>query len=342
MTRPPRVGIVGPLLGTNPGWVTGQGEVLTEHLRGEGVDVQTASEVVGRAGRALDTFRRVRSWRGDVDVVVVLAYSGAAFALTDLGTRTAAGLGVPVVLWLHGGNLPAFAERHPRWAARVLQRVDALVAPSPYLARLGDLVGREVAVIPNVLPAPATPRLRERYRPTVLWMRTFHPLYRPDLAVAAFAELRARRPDATLTMAGQDKGELDATRRLVVDRGLADAVTFVGFLDPAGKTQAFTTHDLFLNTTRTDNAPVSLLEAAAHGLVVVSTPAGGIADLFTDGTDVLLAQDAAGLADALSTVLDDASLAARLSAGGRSLAEAATWSHVGPLWHSLLGRLTVG
>lgn len=335
-----RVGIVGPLLGTNPGWVTGQGEVLAEHLAGDGVEVRTASAVVGGPGRALDTFRRVRSWRGTVDVVVVLGYSGRAFALTDLGSRTAAQLDVPVILWLHGGNLPGFADRHTRWVARVLGQVDALVAPSPYLARLGARVGREVTVIPNVLPMPPAGRVREHGAPNVLWMRTFHPLYRPELAVAAFAELHRRRPAATLTLAGQDKGELEATRRLVARSGLEDAVTFAGFLDPAGKAEAFAVHDLFLNTTRIDNAPVSLLEAAAHGLVVVSTPAGGIADLFSDGIDVLLAEDAAGLAGALEAVLDDPPLAARLSAAGRRLAESATWPHVGPRWHALLDDLS--
>jgi glycosyltransferase involved in cell wall biosynthesis len=170
-------------------------------------------------------------------------------------------------------------------------------------------------------------------------MRTFHPLYRPDLAVAAFAELHRRRPSATLTLAGQDKGELQATRRLVDAAGLGAAVTFAGFLDRSAKAEAFAAHDLFLNTTRTDNAPVSLLEAAAHGLVVVSTPAGGIADLFTDGLDVLLAEDADALADAMEAVLDDPTLAERLSAAGRRLAESASWAQVGPRWHELLDDL---
>lgn len=339
MSEPLRIGIVGPLLGPNPGWVTGQGEVLAEHLSGDGVEVHTASAVVGRAGRALDTVRRVRSWRGSVDVVIVLGYSGGAFALTDLGARTARRLGVPVVLWLHGGNLPEFARRHPRWVARVLQRADALVAPSPYLAALGTVAGRRVTVIPNVLPAPPHVTARAHVEPRVLWMRTFHHLYRPDLAVAAFAALHRRRPEATLTLAGQDKGELDATRRLVAEAGLGDAVHFPGFLDPGAKAEAFATHDVFLNTTRVDNAPVSLLEAAAHGLIVVSTPAGGIGDLFTAGADVLLAEDADGLADAIDEVLDDPALAARLSAGGRVLAESAAWGHVGPLWHTLLRDL---
>lgn len=335
----PRVGIVGPLLGTNPGWVTSQGEVLAQHLARDGVVVHTASSVVGRIGRAVDTVRQIHSWRGEVDVVVVLGYSGPAFALTALGTYAAGSLGVPVVLWLHGGDLPVYTRRHPRWVARVFGRADRLVAPSSYLARLAESMGHTVEVIPNVLPDPAAPRSRDRVAPHLLWMRTFHPLYRPDLAVEAFALLRARRPEATLTMAGQDKGAVTATRALVEARGLDSAVRFAGFLDPEAKVDAFARHDVFLNTTRTDNAPVSLLEAAAHGLVVVSTPAGGIADVFTDGQDVLFAADSGGLAAAVERLLDDPALAAKLSAAGRDLAVSATWAEAGPRWHELLDGL---
>lgn len=339
---PTRVGVVGPLLGANPGWVVTQGEVLAEHLADDGLIVHTTSSVVPRVRRALDVVRTVSRWRGSVDVVVVLAFSGAAFSMTELGIRAARRLGVPVVVWLHGGNLPEFTRRHPRRVRRVLALADRLVAPSPYLARLGEAVGRVVEVIPNVLPVAAEATPRTSARPRVLWMRTFHPLYRPELAVETFARVRARHPDAHLTLAGQDKGGLEATRSRVVDAGIEDSVDFPGFLDPAAKARAFADHDVFLNTTRVDNAPVSLLEAAAHGLVVVSTPAGGIADLFDDGLDALLAPDAAGLAESIERVLTEPELAARLSAAALVLARGADWAEVGPRWHVLLRAVAGG
>lgn len=334
-----RVGIVGPLLGANPGWVVTQGEVLAERLAEDGLIVHTTSLVVPRVRRALDVTRTVSRWRGSVDVVVVLAFSGAAFSMTELGVRAAGRLGVPIVLWLHGGNLPEYTRRHPRRVRRVLDRAARIVAPSPYLAALGTAVGREVAVIPNVLPVAAEATPRTSARPQVLWMRTFHPLYRPELAVETFARVRARHADARLTLAGQDKGELGATRSLVAAAGLDGSVDFPGFLDAAGKTRAFADHDVFLNTTRVDNAPVSLLEAAAHGLVVVSTPAGGIVDLFDDGVDALLAPDADGLADSIERVLTEPEVAARLSAAALALARSADWAEVGPHWHHLLAEV---
>lgn len=337
----PRVGIVGPLLGRHPGWVVSQGERLAERLGDDGVTVRTTSERIGRAVRAADTARAIRSWKGEVDVVVVMVFSGPGFAMADLATRSAGALRVPVVLWLHGGNLPAFRRRHPRWADAVRRRAAAVVAPSPYLVDALGATGpgscRAPVVIPNVLAGACHPLVPRRpLRPRLLWMRTFHPLYRPEWAIDVLARLLDRCPDATLTMAGQDRGGLSTVRSKMHDAGLDQRVRFVGFLDAPAKDLAFADHDLFVNTSAADNAPVSLLEAAAHGLPIVSTAVGGIPDLFPDGRAALLADDPAGLAEAAVRLLDDADLAAALAGAAHERARESAWERVGPRWHHLL------
>ena len=125
-------------------------------------------------------------------------------------------------------------------------------------------------------------------------MRTFHEIYRPDLALRTLARLLPDHPGATLTMAGQDRGRLAETRRLAGGLGLAGAVRFAGFLDAEGKRREFPEHDIFLNTNRIDNAPVSVVEAAAFGLPVVATRVGGIPHLLRDGEEALLVPEAPG------------------------------------------------
>jgi len=340
-----RVGIVGPLLGHHPGWVISQGERLADRLASDGIVVRTTSGHIGRVARAADTVRAIHGWSGEVDVAVVMVFSGPAFAVTSLACRAARATGLPVVLWLHGGNLPDFAHRHPRWVGRVLGRARAIVAPSAYLARAVPTdadtdraagTGRPVMIIPNIIDTTVTPfTSRTPLRPRLLWMRTFHPLYRPEWAVETLLLLE-RFPDATLTMAGQDRGELAAVRSAAAAAGLADRVRFAGFLDAEGKERAFTDHDVFLNTTATDNAPVSLLEAAAHGLPIVSTAVGGIPDLFPDRVAAVLADDPQGLADGVSEVLTDVGLARSVSASAHERSCECTWERVGPRWHRLL------
>jgi glycosyltransferase involved in cell wall biosynthesis len=342
MTTAPRVGIVGPLLGGNPGWVTSQGEVLAAHLQSDGLVVQTTSDQPHRVRRAVDILTDVRRWRGTVDVGIVLAYSGGAFAMTDLATRSLRRLDVPIVLWLHGGGLPRFVTRHPRWAAAVFDRASRVVAPSSYLADIEPGRERTATIIPNVIPEPAPmPEDRGTVR-RILWMRTFHPLYRPELALETFALVLERFPDVRLTMAGQDKGSSLDVRRVITERGWAERVEVRGFLDPVAKAEVFATHDVFLNTSRVDNAPVSVLEAAAHGLVVVSTPAGGIGDLLPAGEAALFGEDAGDLAAAVERVLTDAALARRLAEGAGAVADRSRWASVGPQWHELLTGMVHG
>ncbi len=338
------MGIAGPLLGRHPGWVVSQGERLAAHLAEEGVAVRTTSSRIGRVSRAIDTVRSVWSWRHDVDLVVVMAFSGPAFVITSLATLTARAVRVPVVLWLHGGNLPRFAGDHPRWFTSIGRRAAVVVAPSPYLlGSVLDGVGtRPTAImIPNLVDVPTESfSQRAPLRPRLLWMRTFHPLYRPDWAVDVLSLLVSRFPEVRLTMAGQDKGQLPDVRAHAESSGLARRVHFAGFLDADQKASAFAEHDIFLNTTATDNAPVSMLEAAAHGLPIVSTAVGGIPHLFADRQAALLADDPEGLADAVAQLLADPALATDLATAAHRRAIGSTWEQVGPQWHRLIDELT--
>jgi glycosyltransferase involved in cell wall biosynthesis len=95
--------------------------------------------------------------------------------------------------------------------------------------------------------------------------------------------------------------------------------------------------EVFLNTNRVDNMPVSVLEACAMGMPVVSTAVGGVPDLLTDGVTGLLVpdNDHDAMAEAVLRLLRDPELAGRLSTNGRRLAESCSWSVVQPQWENL-------
>lgn len=324
----PRVGLVGPMLGSNPGWAVGQGEVLAGLLEREGWQVRTASSRVNRWLRLAEVATSPWRWRGRVDVLVLMVFSGPAFRLVEAASAAASRQGIPMILWLHGGNLVEFSHDHPERVRRVLSRGRIVVAPSEFLA---EPFGARV--IPNVVDLDQYPyRHRPTVNPKLLWMRTFHELYRPDLAL----DVLERLPGASLTMAGQDKGLLAEIRKRAEERGLD--VRFPGFLDAEGKRREFAEHDVFLNTNRVDNAPVSVLEAAAFGLPVVSTDVGGIPRLLRNREEALLVPegDAEAMAAAVRRLLEEPGLAGRLSAAGREVAERSSWERVKPLWEELL------
>jgi glycosyltransferase involved in cell wall biosynthesis len=261
--------------------------------------------------------------------------------MADLTSRMAAWLGKPVVMWLHGGALPEFSAKHPDRVRAVLARGACIVSPSPYLAHWAGELGFPAQVIPNLLQETYPFRLRSHVYPRLLWMRTFHDLYHPEMAVEVLARLRRRYPDASLTMAGQDRGLQQRVREYSASFNLNGSLRLPGFLSSAEKAAAFASHDIYLNTNRVDNTPVSLIEAASAGLPVVATRVGGIPYLLEDHRQALLVADgdSDAMAGAVEHLLEDPDLAARLSQSGYELAEQSRWDNVRARWLSLFEEL---
>jgi glycosyltransferase involved in cell wall biosynthesis len=326
------------MIGRRPGYVVTQGLVLHDHFARAGYETMATSSALGRLVRLADTVLTLVRARRKIDILVLDIYGGRSFVIEDVVTWLGRRFGLRLVLLLHGGALPGFMRSFPRWSRRVLRRGDAIVAPSDYLSRAARAQGFGCRIIPNLVDVSRYPyRHRPVLNPRLFWMRTFHPIYNPALAVRVLAALRAEFPGATLVMAGQDKGMEAEIRRLARTLGVDGAVRFPGFLDMAGKVREGSAADIFVNTSRVDNMPVAILEAGAMGLPIVSTTVGGIADLLRDGESGLLVpdDDADRMVAAIRGLLADPSLAARLSANGRALAECSGWERVRPQWESL-------
>jgi glycosyltransferase involved in cell wall biosynthesis len=315
---------------------------LAAHFRAAGYSVTAASGAESRYIRLLEIVRTLIRSRRVIDTVLLQVYSGRSFVVEDIASALARRFGHRIVMHLHGGSMPAFMARFPRWTRRVLSRADALVAPSPFLTRAVAERGLAACTIPNLVDASAYSfRQRGPVAPRLFWMRSFHANYNPVMALRVLSCVRAVLPEATLTMAGQDSGLESSVRYEAVRMGVADAVHFVGFLEFEGKTREGNAADIFINTNRIDNMPVSVIEACAMGLPVVSTDVGGIRDLLSDGVSGLLVadDDVQGMAGAILRLVREPGLAKRLSANGRRLAEASSWDQVRAQWEQLFVRL---
>lgn len=335
--------ILGPMLGRHPGLIPSQGETLASLFRTDGWHVVAASSHPTRAGRLLDIVKTVAWWGREAPIQVLNVFGGRSFLVEDIASALGRVMGQRIIMVLRGGALPDFISRFPRWSKRVIRRADVIVTPSEYLRRRFSSFGVASEVIPNVIPVESYPWMRRRtLRPRLFWMRTFHPIWNPEMAVRVLKDLQSDFPDASLVMAGENKyGNRVAVERIVAQLGLGAAVRFPGFLDLAGKVQEGSSADVFINTNRIDNMPVSVLEAMALGLPVVSTDVGGIRDLLEDGTTGLIVpdNDHAAMARAVRRLLSDQELAERLSMNGRALAEGCSWVRVRPRWERLIEQM---
>ncbi len=341
-----RLCFVGNMLGKNKGFITTQGQIVADLLAAdENYQIKCVSSKINRLPRMLDIVSTLIGQRRAFDAVIVEVYSGLSFVIAEAVSLICKINKIPLVLFLHGGNLPAFAEKNPSRLRRVLRRADFLVAPSGFLATELGGGGFAIRVIPNVLNIEDYSfRERRNIAPRLIWMRSFHEIYNPRMAIETICELRKKYPRATLVMAGKDKGLEGEMKSLTKMLDLKDAVRFAGFLDEPAKIREFSAADIYLNTNRIDNMPVSVLEARALGLPVVSTDVGGLRYLIDDGENGLLcrSENSEQMCRAVETLLEDAELTAKISRQGRILAENSAWSKVKKDWEKLFAEAERG
>lgn len=319
-------------------------EDLAVRLAERGWRVLTVSSQLNRVLRLADIVRSLYLNRHRFDIAHVDVYSGRGFLLAQIACRILRSLRKPYVLALHGGNLPNFASRHPDRVRRLLQSADAVTVPSRYLLQMFCSFRDDLEVIANPIDVSNYPfKLRERVEPRLVWLRAFNAIYNPSMAPRVVALLQREFPDTRLVMAGPDKGDgsLDEAMGVASRLDLSAMVKFAGAINKAEVPAYLRQGDVFLNTTRIDNTPVSVLEAMACGMPIVSTNVGGIPYLLEHEKTALLVPDGdvAGMASAVKRILTDSALARRLSSCAYDHVQSFDWQHVLPKWEALFNRL---
>lgn len=319
---------------------------LGERLAAKGWQVTFTSRMRARLPRVLDMLRTTFRSRSRYDVAQVEVYSGSAFIWAELVCALLKRLEKPVILSLHGGSLPAFARAHPSRVRKLLACARHVTSPSGYLAEAIGAYGVPVRVVPNPIEIGRYPwRRRERPEPKLVWLRAFHRTYDPEAMPRVMADLAVDVPDAEVTMIGPDKdGSLSRTRSLADKLSVGSRMHFPGAVAKQDVVGWLDRADVFVNSTTQDNTPVSVLEAMACGLPVVSTNVGGLPWLLEDGVSGLLVPPRRPdlLANAIRRVLREDGLAARLSEGARRRAGECDWSRVLPAWETLLREAAMG
>lgn len=338
--------VVGNFLSTALG-TRGVCEDLAVHLAGAGWKVFTTSDKPERIPRMLDMLLTTWRRRREYAVAQVDVYSGLSFVWAETVCFALGMMGKPYVLTLHGGNLPDFAKRWPRRVRRLLNSAKAVTTPSGYLLEKMAPYHSRLRLHPNPLNIGDYHfRLRRWPKPRLLWLRAFHQIYNPSLAAQVLGELAREFDGIHLTMLGRDKGDgsLEETKKAAADLLVSDVLSLPGKVDKAKVPDWLDRADVFLNTTHVDNAPVSILEAMASGLCIVSTNVGGVPYLLKDEHSALLVppDDYQAMSAAVRRILTEPGLAENLSRNARKEAEKFDWSVILPDWEDLLSSIAGG
>ncbi|TXI77683.1 MAG: N-acetyl-alpha-D-glucosaminyl L-malate synthase BshA [Flavobacteriales bacterium] len=263
----------------------------------------------------------------------------------------AEGLRLPFITTLHGTDI-TLVGRDPSFEPVItfsMERSDAVTAVSESLKQdtyTHFPLQREVQVIPNFVcvehyPHRPDPALRARYAPQgerlVVHVSNFRPVKRVEDVVTMFLALRQRIP-ARLLLIG-DGPERQRVETLCRRSGDCHAIQFLGKMTRPEEVMA--SCDLFALTSETESFGLAALEAMACGVPVVSTDAGGLAEVNIHGVSGLLSPvgDTAAMAANAATILADEATYQRYREGALEQARRFDLARILPLYEELYAQV---
>jgi colanic acid/amylovoran biosynthesis glycosyltransferase len=145
------------------------------------------------------------------------------------------------------------------------------------------------------------------------------------VTLRAFSTFLKQHPNAALTIAGEGP-LLPELQRFARELGVADRVSFTGFISQEQLREIYYRSHIFLHPSQTgcdgnqEGIPNSMLEAMATGLPVFATEHGGIPEAIENGVSGVLVpeRDDEALARALLSAAQDPGLLQRIGQAGGS------------------------
>ena len=314
-------------------------ETLGALLEQDGYKLYYASSKKNIVLRMLDMLWSVFKLRNKVDFILIDTYSTSNFWYAFLVGCLSKVVGKRYITMLRGGDLPNRLKNSPYLCKILFRNAYKNAAPSGYLLHHFEENGFTNTIhIPNTLEiGNYIYKERKIVVPHLLWVRSFARIYNPNMAVEVFKAIKNKYPEATLCMVGPEKdGSLAEAKLLAESYNLN--VTFTGKLSKKEWITLSEDYNLFINTTHFDNTPVSVMEAMALGLPVITTNVGGIPFLLDDHVDAVLVEDGSvdEMVGAIEEVCQDEDLARMLSKNARVKVERFDWEIVKEAWRNVL------
>jgi glycosyltransferase involved in cell wall biosynthesis len=239
-------------------------------------------------------------------------------------------LGLPLFVSFHGydvGQQDVLERFGPDYAALFHQAAGVFAVSDEMRGRLIEMgapahrtysipAGADCEMFAGGDPAAAPP--------VVIAVGRFVEKKAPQVTLEAFARAHADCPEARLVMIG-DGPLLASCTQLAASLGVAHAVRFTGSLphhrvaEEMRGARLFAQHSVRAASGDAEGTPVSIQEACATGLPVVSTRHAGIPEVVIVGETGLLVDegDVDGMAEQMVRLLSDPAYAAALGAAGQ-------------------------
>lgn len=237
--------------------------------------------------------------------------------------------GVPIILHLHGSEFAIFYENESgpvrKWLIRSLfnRASRVVVLSATWQAWVRSMCSNpSVLAIYNPVMLPELPTDWERRQAgRVLFLGRLGKRKGTYDLLDALALLRGRCPELKLLLGGD--GEIEQVARRAEQLQVVDQVSLLGWVSGADRGAHLASAKIYCLPSYNEGLPMSVLEAMAAGLPILSTPIGGIPEAVTDGVEGFLvpAGDIQALSDRLALLLGDDAAARRMGAAARHKVE---------------------
>ena len=224
-----------------------------------------------------------------VAIVHCHAAMRGSFWRKSLFAIIARAFGIPTLFHLHGSEMKSFYANQSRRVQRMISRQleqssRVIVLSESWKAFVLSIAPRSrPIVVPNYVQIPHAPTAIPKSTINLLFLGLVGQRKGVFDLLKAFAGARARHPNLRLVIGGD--GQVVEAAKMARELQIADVVTFAGWVDGSAKTALLETADIYLLPSHNEGLPVSVLEAMAYRLPVITTPVGGIPELITDGVE---------------------------------------------------------
>ncbi|MGM0635495.1 MAG: glycosyltransferase family 4 protein [Bacteroidota bacterium] len=317
-------------------------ETLGNFLANENYRVIKYSSVQFPFLRLIDMLWGIVKNQAKADFILIDTYSSLAFWFAYLSAKLSRAFNIVYIPILRGGDLPKRLQKNPKQCRELFGNAYVNIAPSPYLlSAFEDHSFQNLRYIPNTIEIKNYRfKKRKEISPKLLWVRAFSSEYNPLLALQVLAKVLNNYPQAKLTMIGPFKDDsIDICRAYAKQHQLP--VEFTGGLPKQEWIERAADCDLFINTTNVDNTPVSVIEAMALGLPVVTTNVGGIPYLLSHGVDALLVKpdNANAMCSAIEQLLSSPDLVEKIAANALTKVQKYDWEVVKKQWFDVFDSI---
>jgi glycosyltransferase involved in cell wall biosynthesis len=201
--------------------------------------------------------------------------------------------GLRILAVIHGGGFIEMHKKHSRLVNILLQLTDVISSPSKIISEyINKNFTKRCHELPNGIDCKQYAITRERHTPDFLYVRGYHDIYNPMMALKAFRIISNEIPHARLNMygvIGSQSCYIECSN-YIQKNSLSRNVQIHGPIDKILMPNIMKKSSFLLNTTNYESFGISLMEAAAASMCSISTSVGEIPLLWEDGKNISLVE----------------------------------------------------